>query len=102
CHMNGTGDEDRVDSGVSGSLDIGAHAVTNRKYTLTRNGPTLQLGKPFEGQVVNGAVGLPSISHLATEPLVLGSERTSAVDDAGAALNLQIGIGADHRHAPPC
>ncbi len=66
---------------------------------------SLATGRPRDARdlgqraLVYGSVRLACVGHLAASGLVVGGERARAIDELVAALDHDIGIGADHRHA---
>ena len=82
CHVNGAGDENRVDAGVSRAADIRPEAIADRQYALPRHWASAQRAEPVEGHFIDRQMGFSGVSDPAAQTLVLGGQRPGAIDDA--------------------
>ena len=95
--MDAVGDEQGVEPGRGGAGEIGAQRVADRQRPRRRDRRAAQRRDPLQRRRVDRPMRLAGVDRLAAERLVELGERAGAIDELVAAMDDEIGIGADHR-----
>jgi hypothetical protein len=86
------GDQQRVDSGPSGTRDVGAQAVADRQDTAPVGN-----SEQIEAAVINRWVRLAVPAHPAAEPFILLGQRAGTQRRLSVMDHDEVGVGAHHR-----
>src|SRR6516225_7103804 len=95
--VNPRGNEHTIQTQGGGTLEIGPHRITNGEHSLI--GQCLgvaQSGRGSERELIDRRVRLAAIEHIAAEFGIRIGERAGAIHQRIAALDNDVGIGADH------
>src|ERR1700744_828546 len=98
--MNAPGDEEAVDAEAMRAGKVGAHGVADGEDTIELDLVAAMLGGERDGALVDRPVRLAVEDHLATELAVELGDGAGAIDQPVAALDDDIGVGADQRQFP--
>jgi len=94
--MNAAGDENRGQAHCRRTTDIGAHGIADRKDAIRTDRSAPHLGSLRQRPLVDCAMGLAHVDHLAADRFKAFCKRTRAIHPPCAAVNNDIRIGADH------
>ena len=97
--VNASGDEERVQPRSRRAQDVRPHAVADREHATLLDRRASNLLSKRQRLVVNRRIRLAGVDHRAAELLVSARERSRAIDESVAAVDHDVRIGADHRHA---
>src|SRR5262249_56810473 len=98
--MDASSYEQAINTESRRALEIGAHGVADGQHTMTLHAlPARSLGKRY-CLLVDGAVGLAGKDDLTARGRVEVCDRARAIDELVAALDHDVGIGADHPDGP--
>src|SRR6516162_8439652 len=95
--VNPRGNEHTIQTQGGGTLEIGPHRIPNGEHSLI--GQCLgvaQSGRGSERELIDRRVRLAAIEHIAAEFGIRIGERAGAIHQRIAALDNDVGIGADH------
>ncbi len=95
--MDAGGDEQAIDPERDRTLEVGAHRVADRQHAAMRGVAAARLRRRGHRLVVDRAIRLAGIDHVAALGGIAVRDRAGAVDQVLAALDHDVGIGADHR-----
>src|SRR5262249_12317051 len=97
--MDASSYEQAINTESRCALEIGAHGVADGQHTMMLHAlPARALGKRH-CLLVDGAVGLAGKDDLTARRRVEVRDRARAIDELVAALDHDVGIGADHRES---
>ena len=93
--VDAAGDEQHVEPGRLGAEHVGAEAVADGERAARRPAQRLRAGR--KRGFVDRGIGLAGVDDLAAERLVSLAERARAIHEVVAAVDDQVGVGADER-----
>ena len=96
ARVHAGGDVDRAHACCRRALDVGPDPVADGEHRLLCERPPLEPRECSERHVVDGQIRLAGVGDLSADPRVGLCERAGAVDDAVAALDGEVRVGADH------
>src|SRR5205814_4365943 len=93
--MDAAGHEQAIDPETVSAGEIGAHGIADRENPVEWNRVTLPLGGKLDCALIDRPVRLAVENHLAAELAIEFGDRAGAIDQPVAALDDDVGIGAD-------
>jgi hypothetical protein len=99
--MDASGHEQAIDPKTVGARQIRPHRIPDRENTVELDRVALALGGECHGPLIDRPVRLAVKDHLTAEFAIELGDGARALDQAVAAFDDDIGVGADQRQLAP-